>query len=40
LTEVNAGIYATYISGDIVITFSNDGIRLSPLAGERIKLSD
>jgi beta-lactamase superfamily II metal-dependent hydrolase len=40
LTEVNAGIYATYISGDIVIMFDNNGIKLSPPVDERIMLSD
>jgi beta-lactamase superfamily II metal-dependent hydrolase len=40
LTDVNAGIFATYVSGNIVITFNEDGIRLSPPAGERIILSN
>jgi beta-lactamase superfamily II metal-dependent hydrolase len=41
LTEVGAEIYATYISGDIVITFDDGGVKLSPQdSGEYISLSD
>jgi beta-lactamase superfamily II metal-dependent hydrolase len=30
LTAVDAKIYATYISGDMVVTFNNEGVNISP----------
>jgi competence protein ComEC len=36
LTAVDATIFSTYRSGDIVISFEQDGIRLSPPQSERI----
>jgi beta-lactamase superfamily II metal-dependent hydrolase len=40
LTAVNAKIYATYVSGDITITFSAAGVNLSPPDSELITVSN
>ncbi|MDR3071866.1 MAG: hypothetical protein LBU41_00045, partial [Clostridiales Family XIII bacterium] len=40
LTKINAEIYATYISGDIIITFSGEGVNLSPPENELVTTSN
>jgi beta-lactamase superfamily II metal-dependent hydrolase len=40
LAAVNAKIYATYISGDITVTFSDAGVHLSPPERELVSVSN